>query len=737
MKRSIKTRAAALISAALLAVTMTCTAAFSASAATTSRVPNGLKLVTTTGNLSVTLPENITTDIKVSAYEMLQLVVPTASSQPATMTNTALSENLYLPTDNWVDFFATAKAAFNVTTPTDDVISTVDTLYLKYDTTNNRLELTKTLPAGVANKDYITIDNAPFEKSGDNIVHVGRLEKGDYFAADLVSRIADSPAASTETTASAARLLSDWASSYVKANRLAADKEDSTAEGTPQKQYLLEDLVYGYYVVIASEINKTDGDMSAINQSILNVPGASNVSLKATPITVDKYVDNLIDANKKNNIDAPATAEASALKNSDSTRLDSEGSTKYEKITANVGDVLTYKIESHIPALTSYDLVANSTKLLPQNTELTETNFAELISGKYVYIIKDIMQNQNFVPANTTISGVDVKGLKMEVKDSSGTVVFTGGIYPKATEYYVISEGDRQSTNDSNVADYSIGRLWETDYNTTTKTNFFAVNFDLTKLKEKALDGKDVVFTYQAELMGEALHSNANDAKITYSNDPFDANSNDTIGQTTNVYTYDIKTKKVFSDGSTDQYANVKFKLYSHEDLAANHEIAFTFNSEGQYTRSDSNDTTTTTELAISTTDGTLLLKGLGEGTYYLKEQDNAALTNAGFNIANVITVTISAKNGTTILDETNFDLFNNDVKVSSAQRDGVTLEVTKNGTDEYAILFNVLNQKGFHLPLTGEYGNWLLAIGGILLVAIGGTVIILINRKKGGVMPA
>ncbi|MBQ8133648.1 MAG: LPXTG cell wall anchor domain-containing protein, partial [Clostridia bacterium] len=44
---------------------------------------------------------------------------------------------------------------------------------------------------------------------------------------------------------------------------------------------------------------------------------------------------------------------------------------------------------------------------------------------------------------------------------------------------------------------------------------------------------------------------------------------------------------------------------------------------------------------------------------------------------------------------------------------------------------FKVVNQKGFKLPFTGEFGNWALAISGILLVAVGGTVIVLVNRKK------
>ena len=95
--------------------------------------------------------------------------------------------------------------------------------------------------------------------------------------------------------------------------------------------------------------------------------------------------------------------------------------------------------------------------------------------------------------------------------------------------------------------------------------------------------------------------------------------------------------------------------------------------------------------------------------------------------------ILISAKANGQIIDTENVDLYNGTTKGSSVIRDEVSLDCGAAGTNEYAITFDVLNQKGFHLPLTGEYGNWLLAISGLLLVAVGGTVIILVNRKKRG----
>ncbi len=106
-------------------------------------------------------------------------------------------------------------------------------------------------------------------------------------------------------------------------------------------------------------------------------------------------------------------------------------------------------------------------------------------------------------------------------------------------------------------------------------------------------------------------------------------------------------------------------------------------------------------------------------------------MTNAGYNILNPITIVVKAQdNNNTPVDSTNFTLFNNTTTYSGANLDSVAVTVSST-SNNYGIEFSVVNQKGFLLPLTGEMGNWLMAIAGIVLVAVGGTVIILVNRKK------
>lgn len=675
-----------------------------------------LQLVTETGNLTVQIPDNVSNSYTVKAYEMLQLVIAKDSkwTDGTKMTNDENSTNIYVVTDEFAPLFEEAKNDYNADNANGEALRNADKLYLEYDNDGKKLLISSKAPAGkTKDKDYVELDNAADKKTDKT-----------YFEASIISKLTGSKVDPTETEASAVRLFSDWATRYVKAKSLDAD---AIAEKIDTK-FKFEALVYGYYVIVTSD-DTTDNDKSVINQSILNVPQAANVKLKASPITVDKSVDNFIDANNKNNGNP-----GDELKKSDSTRSD-----EHDKITANIGDILQYKVESHIPALTSY-VLTDKTKLVDIDTKLTENDFTDNIKNKFVYTFRDTMKNQDFIPAkvtDTTKYGAVVEGLKMEILKSDKSVEATYYVKEFSDAYYLF-EKDAEVKKEN-----AIGRLWETDYAKVGDVyqNFFAINFNLKKLKDEGLDGKDVVFTYNAELKGEAGNNDAtNEAKFTYSNDPYDNTSTDTIEDSDIVYTYDFKVDKLFSDGATSLYGKVKFKLYSqdssHTDRTA---IRFKY-TDGIYVRVDSDDVSTLESpidqdgiIAVNTTDGTLRLRGLGEGTYYLEEQSDDDLTKAGYNTLNPITITISAKDKEKkIIDSDDFDLFNGNSTAVTAKLDEVPFTPGKiGGNDEYGIEFNVVNQKGFKLPFTGEFGNWALAISGILLVAVGGTVIVLVNRKK------
>ena len=669
------------------------------------------------GELTVSIPDDVTGNYNVKAYEILRLVIPKdsnwqfdESSIPAPMTNPSDSKNIFLVTDAFAPMFADAKAAYNADSTAGEALRGATKLYLTYDNEDKKLGISSTAPTGTKDENYVEIDNS-----------VGNKIDRTYFEASIISKLTGSNANPTETEASAVRLFSDWASKFVRDGSVAENAEAEWNVSTKVYEFKNDNkLVYGYHLIVTTDAS-SNANTPALNQNILNVPMAESVTLKAKAISIDKSVSNLIDANKKNN--------GSAAQDDTTTRYDDNGGTKYDRMTSNIGDINHYVVESHIPSYTSFDLdlAGSKNQLLPMSTELTEDNVNTATNEKYVYLFCDTMKNQDFIPTDVTTTtkyGKAVDGLRVTIKESGS---LKEAVY-KVKDFG--TDGLLLVLNDSAAKDTAIGRLWETNYDSDSKKNFFAVNFDMKQLKALSLDGRDVEFSYNAELMGEAKTADTdNTANLKYSNDPFNPATFATTTHTNKLYTYDVKLDKLFSDGATtDFYDDVSFKIYS--DQAMTHSIQFT-GSNGSYVRADSDDATTSDTLSVNNTEGTLLLRGLGEGTYYLAEQSNTNLTNAGYNILNPITVVIKAKNDKgTPVDSTNFKLFSGTETKSGATLDQVAVSV-KSVSDDYGIEFEVINQKGFLLPLTGEMGNWFLAIAGIVLVAVGGTVIVLVNKKK------
>ena len=723
MKKYVVTKLTAIFAATVLAAMPFATYVSAADASVTIPADYYVKEVKDSGSnlvkgeLTVSIPEDVTGSYNVKAYEILRLVIPKDSSwhfdgtTPDPMTNTDASKNIFVVTDAFAPMFADARTAYNADSADGEALRDAAKLYLTYDNGNKKLGISATAPAGkTINEDYVEINNPTGSK-------IDRT----YFEASIISKLAGSNVNPTETEASAVRLFSDWASKFVRDNSVAANAE--AAWNGSSKKYEFKDtnkLVYGYHLIVTTDAS-SNANTPALNQNILNVPMAENVTLKAKAISIDKSVSNLIDANKKNN--------GSAAADETTTRYDDNSGSKYDRMTANIGDINHYVVESHIPSYTSFDLDLAESKgqLLAQSTALTEDNITTETNGKYVYLFRDTMNYQDFIPTDVTTTtkyGKAVDGLRVKIK-ASGSL--TEAVY-KVKDFG--TDGLLLVLNDSAAKDTAIGRLWETDYNGTSKKNFFAVNFDMKQLKALSLDGRDVEISYNAELMGEALTTGAdNTAKIRYSNDPFNPGTTSEDTHTNKLYTYDVKLDKLFSDGATtDFYDDVSFKLYSDEERT--HSINFT-GGNGSYVRADNDDTTVVDVLKVNTTNGTLLLHGLGEGTYYLVEQSDPDLTNAGYNILNPIKVVVKAKNDDdTPVDSTNFKLFSGTTTKSGATLDKVDVSV-KSVSNDYGIEFEVINQKGFLLPLTGEMGNWFLAIAGIVLVAVGGTVIVLVNRKK------
>lgn len=190
------------------------------------------------------------------------------------------------------------------------------------------------------------------------------------------------------------------------------------------------------------------------------------------------------------------------------------------------------------------------------------------------------------------------------------------------------------------------------------------------------ITSSEITITYKAKLNDNATvggNGNKNEAKLTYSNDPYGTSTHDSEPSTTTVYTYGIEILKYSGIDKTAVLEGATFDIYS--DIALTTKI-------GSFTTDE---------------DGYAEYIGIPAGTYYLKET--------------------KAPNGHILLT------------------DAVTIEVAGNNstlspTDSGYYYAEISNNKNLFLPFTGGMGTYAYTIIGLLIIVIS-VVIYIIYRKR------
>lgn len=244
------------------------------------------------------------------------------------------------------------------------------------------------------------------------------------------------------------------------------------------------------------------------------------------------------------------------------------------------------------------------------------------------------------------------------------------------------------------------------------------LTIDLTPDSEKTIknpiDGKTkLIVTFKAKLndkaaLGEA--GNVSTASLTYSNNPYDADSAPkTVEDTATVYTFGIEVIKV-AKGTKPQTGlqGAKFELKLKD---ATEKIGFT-GSDSTYTKAAEGTATPTTGEG-----GKLTLKGLAPGTYKLKETK----APAGY--------VLSAGETEITIADTDFDGIPDSKEQSTT--DTTTTQTTEK--DNGLISITVENTKGFTLPRTGGIGTVLFSMIGIVLMGSGVLLVAVFLRKRFG----
>lgn len=324
------------------------------------------------------------------------------------------------------------------------------------------------------------------------------------------------------------------------------------------------------------------------------------------------------------------------------------GSQTYsEAISAEIGDTVNFRLESEVPEMTNY------------------------VNG-YKFVFTDTVCNGITVDASSiavTIDGVDVT--------SSFTKTVSNGVITISIE------------NLRTIADNKVG--------------------------------DPIVVTYNAELNPNAVmaeNGNINRATVSYSNDPsWDGTGTNPTGTSTEdtaeVYTYEIDVLK--HNSNNEKLAGATFKLLD----SSSSEIPLVSEGANVYhvaTPEEIADNSVTKVIAITTpsdtaTLGTLIIKGLAEGTYYLEE----TTPPNGYNkLAAPVAVQIAAgtttQGGNTVKDYSTF----------TYSVDGVS-NTAKDKT------ISILNTTGPVLPFTGGLGTVIATVIGACAVAGG----IFLGKKK------
>ena len=262
----------------------------------------------------------------------------------------------------------------------------------------------------------------------------------------------------------------------------------------------------------------------------------------------------------------------------------------------------------------------------------------------------------------------------------------------------------------------------------------FKVTFKPEKMADYA--GKNIVISYNAELLTTANKTqtgNSNTAKLEYTNKikvdengtPSEGNKKE-IHDSAFVYSFKLKVVKT-ADDKTTPLPNVKFDLYKEDASGA--VTGATAKALGLDKSKTWKKINGTDEPLKTDNKGEISVEGLANGEYYLVEVETVKGDNL---LKGPVKVELNIQYKTDWTKVEDYDEQGNLIKHSTTVKN-TDFTNNKNENSETFII-NVINRKGFDLPVTGGFGTLLFSGIGALLVVGGIGVLMSIKKKKGNV---
>lgn len=298
------------------------------------------------------------------------------------------------------------------------------------------------------------------------------------------------------------------------------------------------------------------------------------------------------------------------------------------------------------------------------------------------------------------------------------------------------------------VKDGTTTLMIDTDYTVTREgTDGFKIAFKPDSTAVKACAGHKVTITYNAVVKDTAVvgvDGNLNNAKLEYTNkidsEGHPGTTTNTIEDSAVMYSFGIKVVKTAGDTSAP-LEGVEFNLYkamTTADANTHHYTPLSADDVTKYGLGNAgtgnvwvcvkSGLKTGTDGIIDTSDSTSAnyTHGLANGEYYLVETKTAKDYNL---LTKPVKVELEVITTTTWQKKDEYDGSGNLTKHGTVTN--TTFTHNKGTGDKALVVANIVNRKGFTLPVTGGFGTLLFSGIGLLLVLVGVSVLFSLKKKN------